>query len=90
MWTHYNTLIAIKAAIEKAGKVDKEALVDALVDLTIQTPTGPVTIGKDHHATMNMFLAKTKGLDLVQVRALGEIAPEAGCKPGSFGVRAAR
>lgn len=83
--THYNTLIAIKAAIEKAGKVDKEALVDALVDLTIQTPTGPVTIGKDHHATMNMLLAKTKGLDLVQVRALGEIAPVSGCKPEAFG-----
>ena len=83
--THYNTLIAIKAAIEKAGRVDKEALIDALVDLTIQSPTGPVTIGKDHHATMNMFLAKTKGLDLVQVRALGEIAPASGCKPEAFG-----
>jgi urea transport system substrate-binding protein len=83
--THYNTLVAIKAAVEKAGKVDKEALVDALVDLTIQTPTGPVTIGKDHHATMNMFLAKTKGLDLVQVRPFGEIAPVSGCKPEAFG-----
>ncbi len=82
--THYNALMAVKAAVEKAGKVDKEALVDALVDLTIQTPTGPVTIGKDHHATMNMFLAKTKGMDLVQVRAFGEIAPESRCKPEAF------
>jgi branched-chain amino acid transport system substrate-binding protein/urea transport system substrate-binding protein len=39
-----------------------------------------VTIGKHHHATMNMFLAKTQGASLVQVRALGEIAPEPGCK----------
>jgi branched-chain amino acid transport system substrate-binding protein/urea transport system substrate-binding protein len=31
---------------------------------------------------MNMFIAKTKGRDLVTVRALGEIAPEPGCKPG--------
>jgi branched-chain amino acid transport system substrate-binding protein/urea transport system substrate-binding protein len=81
--THYNALIAVKAAIEKAGKVDKEALVDALGGLSITSPTGPVTIGKDHHATMNMFIAKTKGSDLVTVRALGEIAPESGCKPGS-------
>jgi branched-chain amino acid transport system substrate-binding protein/urea transport system substrate-binding protein len=79
---HYNALIAVKAAIEKAGKVDKEALVDALGGLSIKSPTGPVTIGKDHHATMNMFIAKTKGRDLVTVRALGEIAPEPGCKPG--------
>jgi urea transport system substrate-binding protein len=81
--THYNALIAAKAAIEKAGKVDKEALVDALAGLSIKSPTGPVTIGRDHHATMTMFLAKTKGRDLVTVRALGEIAPEPGCKPGS-------
>ena len=78
--THYNTLIALKAAIEKAGKVDKEAMVDALAGLVIPSPTGPVTINQDHHATMNMFIAKTQGRDLVTVRALGEIAPQPGCK----------
>jgi urea transport system substrate-binding protein len=78
--THYNTLIAVKAALEKAGKVDKEAMIDALEGLVIQSPTGPVTIGKNHHATMNMFLAKAAGTDLVTVRALGEIAPQPGCK----------
>jgi urea transport system substrate-binding protein len=83
--THYNTLMAVKAALEKAGKVDKEALIDALEGLKFDSPAGPVTIGKDHHSTLNMFLAKTKGQDLVEVRALGEIAPESGCKPGSFG-----
>jgi urea transport system substrate-binding protein len=78
--THYNALIALKAAIEKAGKVDKEAMIDALEGLKIKSPTGPVTIGKNHHATMSMFLAKTKGRDLVTVRALGAIAPEPRCK----------
>ncbi len=78
--THYDTLIALKAAIEKAGKVDKEALVDALAGLVIRSPTGPVTIGQDHHATMNLFIAKTRGRDLVTVRALGEIRPEPGCR----------
>jgi branched-chain amino acid transport system substrate-binding protein/urea transport system substrate-binding protein len=78
--THYNTLIALKAAIEKAGKVDKEAVVDAFSGLVFPSPTGPVTIDRDHHATMNMFIAKTQGRDLVTVRALGEIAPQPGCK----------
>ena len=78
-------LPALKAAIEKAGKVDKEAIVDNLAGLVIPSPPGPVTIGESHHATMNMFLAKTKGQDLVPVRALGEIAPQSGCKPGSLG-----
>jgi urea transport system substrate-binding protein len=78
--THYNALIATKAAIEKAGKVEKESMIDALEGLAIKSPTGPVTIGKDHHATMNMFIAKTQGTDLVTVRALGEITPEPRCR----------
>lgn len=78
--THYNTLIALKAAIEKAGKVDKEAIIDALAGLIFPSPTGPVTIDQNHYATMNMFIAKTQGLELVAVRALGEIKPQPGCK----------
>ena len=78
--THYNALFAMKAALEKAGKVDKEAMINALEGLTIESPTGPVTVGKHHHVTMNMFLAKTEGPDLVTVRALGAIAPKPGCK----------
>ena len=81
--THYNALIALKAALEKAGKVDKEAVIDSLAGLSIKSPTGPVTVGKDHHATMNMFIAKTQGHELVPVRPLGEIAPEPGCKADS-------
>ena len=78
--THCNALIAMKAAIEKAGKVEKESMIDALEGLVIKSPAGPVTIGKNHHAIMSMFMAKTKGRDLVTVRALGEIAPEPRCK----------
>ena len=28
VFTHYNAVMAIKAALEKAGKVDKEGMVD--------------------------------------------------------------
>lgn len=78
--THYNTLIALKAAIEKAGRVDREAIVDAMAGLVIASPTGSVTIDKNHYAAMNMFIARTEGRDLVTVRALGEIAPQPGCE----------
>ena len=75
--THYNSMIAVKGALEKAGTVDKEALVDGLKGLTIETPTGPATIGADdHHVTMNMYLAKTEGLGLNVVADLGTLAPE--------------
>jgi branched-chain amino acid transport system substrate-binding protein/urea transport system substrate-binding protein len=82
--THYDALMALKAALEKVGKVDKEALVDALEGVRFDSPSGPITIGKDHHTTMNMYLARTQGFDFVQVRVLGEIAPESGCKSAAF------
>ena len=46
VFTHYNAVMAIKAALEKAGKVDKEGMVDALEGLTFDTPTGAVTVEK--------------------------------------------
>ena len=78
--THYNALIALQAAIEKAGKVEKESIIEALEGLVIKSPTGPLTIGKNHHSTMNMFVAKTSGRELVIVRTLGKIKPDPRCK----------
>jgi urea transport system substrate-binding protein len=78
-FTHYNSLNAVKAALEKAGNADSEALVGGLEGLTIDAPTGKVTIGKDHHVTMEMFLAKTEGSGLAVVEDLGQIAPKPGC-----------
>ena len=78
-FTHYNSLNAVKAALEKSGKMESEALVDGLEGLTLNSPTGDITIGKDHHVTMNMFLAKTEGAGLSVVKPLGPIAPQPGC-----------
>jgi branched-chain amino acid transport system substrate-binding protein/urea transport system substrate-binding protein len=78
--THYNAVRAVAAALTRAGKVDAESLVDALEGLSIDTPTGAMSIGKaDHHVTMNMYLAKTEGTGLSVVQAMGQIAPQAGC-----------
>jgi branched-chain amino acid transport system substrate-binding protein/urea transport system substrate-binding protein len=78
-FTHYNSLIAVKAALDKAGTADSEALVGGLEGLAIASPTGQVTVGKDHHVTLPMFLARTEGNGLSVVEALGEIAPKPGC-----------
>jgi branched-chain amino acid transport system substrate-binding protein/urea transport system substrate-binding protein len=78
--THYNALMATRAALEKTGTPDREALVDGLAGLTIDSPTGPVAIGKaDHHVSLSMFLAHTQGVGLETVQSLGQLAPEAGC-----------
>jgi urea transport system substrate-binding protein len=78
-YTHYNSINAVKAALEKAGKIDAESLVDNLENLTFKSPTGDITIGKDHHVTMPMFLARTEGAGLAVKSALGPIAPAPGC-----------
>ena len=72
--------MSVKGALEKSGKVDKEALVDGLEGLTVKTPTGDMSIGaKDHHVTLNMYLAKSATSQLEIVEELGSLAPESGC-----------
>lgn len=78
--THYDALKALAAALEKKGEVSREALVDGFEGLTIETPTGPMTIGEeDHHPTLQMYLAKTEGNGLKTIESLGALAPEPGC-----------
>ena len=54
---------------------------NGLEGLSMDIPTGKMTIGKaDHHASFNMYLAKTEGAGLSVVEAMGTLAPQAGCK----------
>jgi branched-chain amino acid transport system substrate-binding protein/urea transport system substrate-binding protein len=78
-FTHYVSLYAAKAAFEKSGSIDSEALVNGLEGLSVDGPTGKVTVGKDHHVTLEMYTAKTEGAGLTVVEDLGQIAPQPGC-----------
>ena len=56
----YNTMLAIAAAIDKAGSTETEALVDAMKGLEFETPLGPVTFREiDHQSTMGAYVGKT-------------------------------
>ena len=78
--THYNSLMAVKAGIEAAGKVDKEAMIDGMGGLTFDIPTGKATITKeDHHVAMNMYIGKTEGGSLKVEKSLGVIEPAKQC-----------
>ncbi len=60
----YNTMLAIAAAIEKAGSTETEALVDAMRGLEFGTPLGPVTFRDiDHQSTMGTYVGKTTLVD---------------------------
>jgi branched-chain amino acid transport system substrate-binding protein/urea transport system substrate-binding protein len=78
-FTHYVSLYAAKAAFEKSGAIDSEALVNGLEGISVDSPTGKVTVGKDHHVTLEMFTAVTEGDGLKVVEDLGQIAPQPGC-----------
>ncbi|WP_025899499.1 substrate-binding protein [Sneathiella glossodoripedis] len=78
--THYNSLMAVKAGLERAGKVDREALIDGMSGLSFDIPTGKATITKeDHHVAMNMYIGKTEGGTLNVEKALGVIEPSKQC-----------
>lgn len=78
--THYNALMALAAGLEKVGRADREAVVEGLEGIAIQTPTGEMSVNpENHHVTLNMYLAKTEGDGLQTVEALGPLAPEPGC-----------
>ncbi|MDD3472411.1 MAG: ABC transporter substrate-binding protein [Syntrophaceae bacterium] len=51
----------IAKAYEKAGKVDAEKFAEALTGLSIDTPIGPLTVGKfDNQLMLPMFMGVTK------------------------------
>ena len=59
--THYNSLIALKGGLEKAGKVYTEALIDGMEGLSFEIPTGAASITKDDRScTLNV--AKELGI----------------------------
>ncbi len=56
----YNTMLAIAAAIKRAGSTDTEALVAGFEGLTFDSPVGPITFRKiDHQSTMGAYVGRT-------------------------------
>ena len=56
----YNTMLAIKAMLERAGSTETEAMVDAMKGLSFDAPTGPITFRAiDHQATMGAYVGWT-------------------------------
>ena len=56
----YNTMLAIAAAIRRAGSTDTEKLVDAFEGLKFTTPMGQIEFRAiDHQSTMGAWVGKT-------------------------------
>jgi branched-chain amino acid transport system substrate-binding protein len=60
----YNAMMALAAAITKAGSTDTEALVDAFEGLEVDTPSGKITFRAiDHQSTMGAWVGTTAVVD---------------------------
>ncbi|MEQ8966504.1 MAG: substrate-binding protein [Azospirillaceae bacterium] len=77
--THYTAIKALAAATTAADSLDRPAIARAMAGLTVEAPTGAVTVGTDHHVTLTMYLARSAGGALEVVEPLGRLAPESGC-----------
>jgi branched-chain amino acid transport system substrate-binding protein len=56
----YSTVMAAAAAIRKAGSTDSDKIVQAMANLTFDTPFGPVTLRAiDHQSTMGAYVGRT-------------------------------
>jgi branched-chain amino acid transport system substrate-binding protein/urea transport system substrate-binding protein len=67
-FTHYNAIMALKAAMERAGEASAAGgLAGFEGGLTIDSATGPVAIEAGGYSTMTMFVATAAGGQGLQV-----------------------
>jgi urea transport system substrate-binding protein len=63
----YEAVYAYKAAVEKAGSLDKTKILAELGKVTVEGPRGKITMSDQHHAPLTMYLGQVKADGSVQV-----------------------
>jgi urea transport system substrate-binding protein len=56
----YDAIYLYKAAVEKAGSFDSDAIVKALAEVSFDGPRGKVQMSKQRHAPLNMYLGQVQ------------------------------
>ena len=79
-FTHYNSLMALKAAMERSGEASATAALAGVAGLTIETATGPLTLDGAGYPTMPLFVATAEGGGQLQVvQKIDQIESGAAC-----------
>ncbi len=73
--SHYGLIKLLQKAIEKAGTVDKEKIIDAMENLTIIVGNGSVTMREDHHMNLNMIISEFTAGKLIAKKNIGLVIP---------------
>jgi branched-chain amino acid transport system substrate-binding protein len=63
----YDGLYLYKAAVEKAGSFDTQRVLKALGEVSFTGPRGKVSMDKEHHAPLTMYLGQVQGDGSVKV-----------------------
>ncbi|WP_457589993.1 substrate-binding protein [Jiella marina] len=63
----YEAIYLYKAAVEKAGSADPQAVVDALPEVSYTGPRGDIQMNKQHHTPLTMYLGQVKDDGTVEV-----------------------
>ena len=77
----YNAVYLYKAAVEKAGTTDPEAVAEALVGLSFEGPTGTVTMTEQHHLEQTINLVQAQNGEYVLIDSFPAQNPEETCNP---------
>ncbi|MHB8277005.1 MAG: substrate-binding protein [Candidatus Humimicrobiaceae bacterium] len=74
----YNSVWLWKLAVEKAGKVDKEAMLDALPTVVFDAPQGQISVAPvSQHTNLHSFIAECQKDGTFKILVdLGLVAPE--------------
>ncbi|TBA35044.1 substrate-binding protein [Rhizobium ruizarguesonis] len=56
----YEAIYLYKAAVEKAGSTDTAGVLKALPDVSFTGPRGKISMNKQHHAPLTMYLGQVK------------------------------
>ncbi len=77
----YDAVYLYKQAVEKAGTTDPAAVAEALVGLSYDGPTGPVTMTPSHHLRQTINLVQAQGGEYMLVDSFPDQDPEEACNP---------
>ncbi len=77
----YNAVYMYKAAVERAGSTDPAAVAEAMVGLSVEGPTGRVTMTPQHHLAQTINLVQAVNGEYVLVDSFADRDPEETCAP---------
>lgn len=63
----YEAIHAYKAAVDAAGSTEPQAVIDALDDVSVTGPRGTITMDKQRHAPLTMYLGQVQEDGSVEV-----------------------